>query len=211
MLAILACLCLSCHRCLFFSSFSLCENSFEGREAKQLGSLSREGGAGEAVGRETQVLCRWLMSSVKGKVSLQGRCCMLPRQGKWTAIDRYPVPKGISCAREDLLWSKQCTVTPDPDEVQCTWPMCQKCAQSTPLSYANFLTVINWRGGVPLVVDEVVHQLWEYKDSISSSLVLVVGKLSWSSSSFKRMCPIPCLYEAASQILTVSILLLKRI
>lgn len=65
----------------------------------------------------------------------------------------------------------------DPDEGQCTQGMWQEFVCSVPLSYANSLAVISWREEVPSTVDEVVCQLWEYEDSIFSSLISAADKL----------------------------------
>ena len=46
----------------------------EGREARQLGSLSREGGIDKAIGTETQNLSLWkrLLSSVRERYPFKG-------------------------------------------------------------------------------------------------------------------------------------------
>ena len=46
----------------------------EGKEAKQLGTLSSEGGIDKVIGRKTQVLSLWGATSVRceGKIPLQG-------------------------------------------------------------------------------------------------------------------------------------------
>ncbi|KAK4818289.1 hypothetical protein QYF61_010431 [Mycteria americana] len=54
--------------------------------------------------------------------------------------------------------------------------MWQKLVQSTP-SYANSLAILTWKDGERPMVDEVASQLWEYEESISSSLVSTVEKL----------------------------------
>jgi len=45
----------------------------EGKEAKQLGSLARDGGIDKAIGKKDQVLSLWrrLLSGVKEEVPLQ--------------------------------------------------------------------------------------------------------------------------------------------
>ena len=76
----------------------------EGREAKQLASLSREGGIDKVIGKKptspqpleaTSVMC-------EGKVSLQGICCMSSKRVDYHE-ERYPVPEGISRAGDGLL------------------------------------------------------------------------------------------------------------
>ena len=71
----------------------------EGKEAKQLGSLSREGGIDKAIGKGTQALSlgRRLLSGVERKESLQGRYCISPRKMDDYG-ERYPVPEGTSHA-----------------------------------------------------------------------------------------------------------------
>ena len=69
-------------------------------------------------------------------------------------------------------------VPTDPDEVQCTASMWRKFLRSTPSSYANSLAVINWNGKEAPTVDEVDVRLWQYEESLSSSLVSAVEKLS---------------------------------
>ncbi|KAK4807196.1 LOW QUALITY PROTEIN: hypothetical protein QYF61_024316 [Mycteria americana] len=48
----------------------------EGKEAKELGSLSREGGIDKAIGKGAQALRLWRR---EGMISLQGRCNISPR------------------------------------------------------------------------------------------------------------------------------------
>jgi len=54
----------------------------------------------------------------------------------------------------------------DPDEVQ-----------STPSSYANAQAVVNWKGKEAPIVNEVAIRLWQYEESLFSSLVSAVEKL----------------------------------
>ncbi|GAB0207493.1 hypothetical protein GRJ2_003215000 [Grus japonensis] len=105
----------------------------EGREAKQLGSLSREGGINKAIGKKAQALSLWrqLLSSVR---------------------ERYPFS-------ED---------------------------DSTPSSYANSLAVIDWKSEEAPAVDEVAGRLRQYEESLSSSLVLAVEKLSQDVQQLKE-------------------------
>jgi len=66
----------------------------------------------------------------------------------------------------------------DPDEVQCTASMWRKFVWSVPSSYANSLAVVNWKGKEAPTADEVAVRLRQYEESLSSSLVSAVEKLS---------------------------------
>ncbi|GAB0210206.1 hypothetical protein GRJ2_003486400 [Grus japonensis] len=74
----------------------------------------------------------------------------------------------------------------DPDEVQCTRPMWWKFVRSAPSSYANSLAVIDWKSEEAPTVDEVAGRLWQYEDSLSSSLVSAVDKLSQDVRQLKE-------------------------
>ncbi|GAB0208007.1 ubiquitin carboxyl-terminal hydrolase 4 [Grus japonensis] len=97
----------------------------EGREAKQLGSLSREGGIDKAIGKKALALSLWrqLLSSVR---------------------------------------------------------------ESAPSSYTNSLAVIDWKSEEAPTVDEVAGRLRQYEESLSSSLVLAVEKLSQEVQQLKE-------------------------
>ncbi|GAB0207120.1 hypothetical protein GRJ2_003177600 [Grus japonensis] len=107
--------------------------------------------------------------------------------GKWTTMER-----GIQYLRE-LAMQEMVYYDPDngqlptdPDEVQCTRPMWRKFVQSAPLSYANSLAVIDWKGEEAPMVDEMAGRLRQYKGSISSSLVSAVEKLFWNFQQLKE-------------------------
>ncbi|XP_049649568.1 uncharacterized protein LOC126035258 isoform X3 [Accipiter gentilis] len=93
----------------------------EGKEAKQLGSLSREGGLDKAIGRKTQVLSLWrrLLLGVKERYPFRDEVTC--HQGKWTTMER-----GIQYLRElavleEIYNDPENAQSPtDPDEVQCT-------------------------------------------------------------------------------------------
>ncbi|GAB0208963.1 hypothetical protein GRJ2_003362000 [Grus japonensis] len=59
----------------------------EGRETKQLGSLSREGGIDKAIGKKTQALSLWrrLLSSLRGRYPFSED---VHWPGKWTTMER---------------------------------------------------------------------------------------------------------------------------
>jgi len=73
----------------------------------------------------------------------------------------------------------------DPDEVQCTASMWRKFVLSAPSSYANSLAVVDWKGEEAPRVDEVAVRLRQYEESLSSSLVSAVEKLSREFQQFK--------------------------
>lgn len=54
----------------------------EGKEAKQVGSLSRKGGSDRMIGKVTQVTVEVTHVRCEGKIFLQGRCYMSPRQAE---------------------------------------------------------------------------------------------------------------------------------
>ncbi|GAB0207346.1 hypothetical protein GRJ2_003200200 [Grus japonensis] len=66
----------------------------------------------------------------------------------------------------------------DPDKVQCTQPMWWKFVQNTPSSHANSLAETDWKSEEAPTVDEVAGRLHQYEESLSSSLILAVEKLS---------------------------------
>ncbi|GAB0206672.1 hypothetical protein GRJ2_003132800 [Grus japonensis] len=74
----------------------------------------------------------------------------------------------------------------DPDEVQCTQSMWQKFVRSAPSSYANSLAVMDWKGEEAPTVDEVAGRLRQYEESLSSSLVSAVEKLSREFQQFRE-------------------------
>jgi len=74
----------------------------------------------------------------------------------------------------------------DPDEVQCTRPIWRKFVQSTPSSSANSLAVVDRKGEEATTVAEVAGQLWQYEESLSSSLVSAVEKLSRAVQQIKE-------------------------
>ncbi|GAB0206560.1 hypothetical protein GRJ2_003121600 [Grus japonensis] len=128
----------------------------EGREAKQLGSLSREGGIDKAIGKKAQALSLWrqLLSSVRERYPFSEDVACRP--GKWTTMER-----GIQYLRELAMWEMvyydpdNAQLPTDPDEVQCTRPMWRKFVRSAPSSYANSLAVIDWKSEEAPTVDEV--------------------------------------------------------
>ncbi|KAK4811038.1 hypothetical protein QYF61_015742 [Mycteria americana] len=112
---------------------------------------------------------------------------VLYRPGKWTTME-----KGIQYLRElavlevingDLDDEQS---PKDPDEVQCTRPMCHRLVWNAPLSCANSLAILNWKDGEGPTVDEEASQLREYEESISSSLVSAVEKMSQEFQRFKE-------------------------
>jgi len=151
----------------------------EGKEAKQLGSLARDGGINKAIGKKEQVLSlrRRLLSGVRESYPFSDD--FVCSAGKWTNMER-----GIQYLRElavrELLYCEPDNeqLPTDPDEAQCTASMWRKVVRSAPSSYANSQSVVNWKGKEAPTVDEVAVRLQQYEESLSSSLVSAVEKLS---------------------------------
>ncbi|KAM6376437.1 uncharacterized protein FN964_002095 [Alca torda] len=151
----------------------------EGREARQLGSLSREGGIDKAIGKKTQALSLWkrLLSGVRERYPFSEDVVCQP--SKRTTMER-----GIQYLRElavqEMIYYDldNADLPTDPDEVHCTRPMWRKFVRSAPSSYANSLAVMEWKGEEGPTVDEVAGQLRQYEESLSSPLVSAVEKLS---------------------------------
>ncbi|KAK4811079.1 hypothetical protein QYF61_016365 [Mycteria americana] len=151
----------------------------EGKEAKKLGSLSREGGIDKAIGKGALVLSLWrrLLSAMKERYPFKEDDVYCPR--KWTTME-----KGIQYLRElamlEVIYGDldDERLPKDPDEVQCTRPTWWKLVRNAPSSCANSLAILTWKDGEGPTVDEVDSHLREYQESISSSLVSAVEKLS---------------------------------
>ncbi|KAK4811298.1 hypothetical protein QYF61_023350 [Mycteria americana] len=150
----------------------------EGKEAKQLGSLSRERGVDKAIGKGAPVLSLWrqLLSAMKERYPFKEDVVYHP--GKWTTME-----KGIQYLRElamlEVIYGDldNKRLPKDPDEVQCTQPMWRKLVWSAPSLCANSLAILNWKDGEGPSVDEAASHFQEYEESISSSLVSAVEKL----------------------------------
>ncbi|GAB0210207.1 hypothetical protein GRJ2_003486500 [Grus japonensis] len=157
----------------------------EGREAKQLGSLSREGGIDKVIEKKAQALWRQLLPSVRERYPFKED--VICRPGKWTTMER-----GIQYLRElavqEMVYYDPDNVQllTDPDEVQCTRPMWRKFVRSTLSSYANSLAVIDWKSEEAPTVDEVAGRLRQYEESLSSSLISAVEKLSQEFQQFRE-------------------------
>ncbi|GAB0204064.1 hypothetical protein GRJ2_002872000 [Grus japonensis] len=118
----------------------------EGREAKQLGSLSREGGIDKAIGKKAQALSLWrrLLSSVRERYPFSED--VVCRPGKWTTMERGIQYLRELAVREMVYYDPDNAQLPtDPDEVQCTRTMWRKFVRSAPSPYANSLAVIDWK------------------------------------------------------------------
>jgi len=57
---------------------------------------------------------------------------------------------------------------------------------STPSSYANSPAVVDWKDKEAPTVDEVAVRLWQYEESLSSSLVSGMEKLSQKVQRLKE-------------------------
>ncbi|GAB0208759.1 hypothetical protein GRJ2_003341600 [Grus japonensis] len=159
----------------------------EGREAKQLGSLSREGGTDKAIGKKAQALSLWrrLLSSMRERYPFSEDVVCWP--GKWTTMERGIQYLRELAVREMVYYDPDNAQLPtDPDEVQCTRPMWRKNVRSAPSSYANSLAVIDWKSEEAPTVDEVAGRLRQYEESLSSSLISAVEKLSQDVRQLKE-------------------------
>ncbi|KAK4821311.1 hypothetical protein QYF61_018060 [Mycteria americana] len=159
----------------------------EGKEAKQLGSLSREGGIDKAIGKGEPACSLWrrLLSAIRERYPFKED--VVYRSGKWT-----PMEKGIQYLRElavlEVIYSDLNDVRSpiDPDEVQCTRPMWRKLVRNAPPSCANSLAILTWKDRDGPTVNEAASNLREYEESISSSFVSAVRELSQEFKRFKE-------------------------
>ncbi|GAB0208777.1 hypothetical protein GRJ2_003343400 [Grus japonensis] len=159
----------------------------EGREAKQLGSLSREGGIDKAIGKKAQAFSLWrqLLSSVRERYPFREDVVCHP--GKWTTMERGIQYLRELAVREMVYYDPDNVQLPtDPDEVQCTRPTWRKFVQSAPLPYANSLAVMDWKSEEAPTVDEVAGRIQQYEESLSSSLVSAMEKLSQDIQQLKE-------------------------
>ncbi|KAK4807005.1 hypothetical protein QYF61_000334 [Mycteria americana] len=159
----------------------------EGKEAKQLGSLSREGGIDKAIGKGEPARSLWrrLLSAMKERYPFKED--VVYRPGKWTTME-----KGIQYLRElavlEVIYGDLNDVRSpiDPDEVQCTRPMWWKLVRNAPPSCANSLAILTWKDRDGPTVNEAASNLREYEESISSSFVSAVRELSQEFKRFKE-------------------------
>ncbi|KAK4806478.1 LOW QUALITY PROTEIN: hypothetical protein QYF61_013971 [Mycteria americana] len=132
----------------------------EGKEAKQLGSLSREGGIDKAIGKGEPAHSLWrrLLSAIKERYPFKED--VVYRPGKWTTMER-----GIQYLRElavlEVIYGDLDDVRSptDPDEVQCTRPMWRKLVRNAPPSCANSLAILIWRDEDGPTVKEAASNL----------------------------------------------------
>ena len=116
----------------------------EGREAKQLGSLSREGGIDKAIGKKTQALSLWrrLLSGMKARYPFKGDTVCHP--SKWTTMEQSIQYLRELAMQEMVYYDPDDAWLPtDPGEVQYTGPMWRKFTRSAPSSYASSLAVMD--------------------------------------------------------------------
>ncbi|KAK4822000.1 hypothetical protein QYF61_006614 [Mycteria americana] len=159
----------------------------EGKEAKQLGSLSREGGIDKAIGKGEPARSLWrrLLSAIRERYPFKED--VVYRSGKWTTME-----KGIQYLRElavlEVIYGDLNDVRSpiDPDEVQCTRPMWRKLVRNAPPSCANSLAILTWKDRDGPTVNEAASNLREYEESISSSFVSAVRELSQEFRQFKE-------------------------
>jgi len=92
----------------------------EGKEAKKLGSLARDGGIDKAIGKKEQVLSLWrrLLSGVRERYPFSEDVVCYP--GKWSNMERAIQYMRELAVRELLYYEPDDELLPtDPDEVQC--------------------------------------------------------------------------------------------
>ncbi|GAB0209013.1 EH domain-containing protein 4 [Grus japonensis] len=99
-------------------------------------------------------------------------------------LEQVEAPEGGCDPMGSPCWSKFLAGPVDPWREEPTPE--QKFVRSAPSSYANSLTVIDWKSEEAPAVDEVAGQLWEYEESLSSSLVSAVEKLSQEVRQLKE-------------------------
>ncbi|KAM9020100.1 Friend virus susceptibility protein 1-like [Ara ararauna] len=155
-------------------------HELEGSEAKQLGSLAREGGIDKAIAREKRSLSLWkrLLAAMKDRFPKKDD--VMSRAAKWTTLE-----KGIQSLRESAIVEMIYNIKPnngdipiDPGEVECTRPMWRKFTRNAPPSYAHSLATVTWNDIIPPTVDEVIHKLREFEDNLTPSIISAVEKLS---------------------------------
>ncbi|KAK4811292.1 hypothetical protein QYF61_023344 [Mycteria americana] len=159
----------------------------EDKEAKQLGSVSREGGIDKAIGKGEPARSLWrrLLSAIRERYPFKEDVVYCP--GKSTTME-----KGIQYLREsavlEVIYGDLNDVRSpiDPDEVQCTRPMWRKLVRNMPPSCANSLAILTWKDGEGPTVNEAASNLREYEESISSSFVSAVRELSQEFKRFKE-------------------------
>ncbi|GAB0208886.1 hypothetical protein GRJ2_003354300 [Grus japonensis] len=160
---------------------------FERREARQLGSLSREGGIDKAIGKKTQALSLWRRLLSSGRERYPFSEDVVCRSGKWTTMEGGIQYLRELAVREMVYYDPDNTQLPiDRDDVQCTRATWRKFVWNAPSSYANSLAVMDWEDEEAPTVDEVAGQLRQYEESLSFSLVSAVEKLSWDFQQFRE-------------------------
>ncbi|KAK4828266.1 LOW QUALITY PROTEIN: hypothetical protein QYF61_024931 [Mycteria americana] len=153
----------------------------EGKEAKQLGSISREGGIDKAIGKGEPARSLWrrLLSAIRERYPFKEDVVF--RSGKWTTME-----KGIRYLRElavlEVIYGELDDVRSsiDPDEVQCTRPMWRKLVRNAPPSCANSLAILTWKeltGNTDLersrqsnTVEKLSQEFQRFKEDMSYSL-----------------------------------------
>ncbi|XP_061852310.1 uncharacterized protein LOC133625466 [Colius striatus] len=95
--------------------------------------------------------------------------------------------KGIQYLRElavlEMIYNEHPPI--DPDEVRCTQSMWRKFLRSASPLYASSLAVI-WREDKGQTVEEIAAQLWQYEESLSSSLQACFSALEELSQNFQQ-------------------------
>ncbi|XP_071890641.1 uncharacterized protein [Anas platyrhynchos] len=141
-----------------------------GKEAQQLGFLTRHWGIDRMIrkGEQASTLWRRLLSAVKERYPFkEDLVCQL---GKWTTMER-----GIQYLRElavlEVVYSDldNGQLPVDPDKVQCTRAMWLNFVRSAPPFHAKALALMNWKSREAPVVDTLVWKLQQYQENLSFS------------------------------------------
>ncbi|GAB0203820.1 macrophage immunometabolism regulator [Grus japonensis] len=112
------------------------------------------------------------------------------------------IERSVTSRSREVILPLYSTLLPtDPDEVQCTRPMWRKFVQSAPSLYVISLAVMDGEDKEAPTLDEVAGQLWQYEESLSSSLVLALEKLFWEFQQLKEdMSYSPLIRTSASAV-----------
>ncbi|XP_061225806.1 uncharacterized protein LOC133221146 [Neopsephotus bourkii] len=103
----------------------------------------------------------------------------MSRSANWTTLEKGIQSLSKSAIVKMIYHRPNAGIAPiGPDEVECTRPMWQKFTQNAPSSYAHSLAPITWHDVAPPTVDEMIHQLQEFEDHLTPSIISTVEKLS---------------------------------
>ncbi|GAB0209819.1 hypothetical protein GRJ2_003447600 [Grus japonensis] len=177
----------------------------EGREAKQLGSLSREGGIDKAIGKKAQALSLWrrLLSSVRERYPFSED--VICRPGKWTTMER-----GIQYLRE--LAVREMVYYDPRTPMKCNVP--DPCGRSLYGAHHHHMPT-QWQSSTGKVKRHPQWMKWLADSSNMKRPFLPPSSRLWrncprTSGNSKRICLTPHLHRPVFQLLGVSVFLLQR-